>query len=208
MKVCPKCKTTDLPDDVKHCFQCGYEFTPSNGNSNGPLLAIVIIIVIVFLIFGAASNSGNKPPVTLVSQPTVPEISIGLVTIPSPTYRPAETSIKPTIKPIFTKTQSKSSEDSCPGAPKIQVSINDLVRVVTTNNDRLILRSEPRIRDATEIMKLDSGTQLKIHDGPICVTDPETRKNYWFWEVKVKSNEKMGWVAEGDSGMYYIKTVR
>jgi hypothetical protein len=102
---------------------------------------------------------------------------------------------------------TEATPGSCPGAPTPRIFINALVGVIPTNNDRLVLRSSPTINDSTELQRLNTGTQLKVHDGPVCVNDPDTGINYWFWEVKVKSSGRMGWVAEGDRSLYYLKIV-
>jgi len=83
-----------------------------------------------------------------------------------------------------------------------------LVRVVATNQDKLVLRSLPEIRVSTELRRLNTGTELKIFDGPVCVEDHETGFDFWFWEVRVKSTREMGWVAEGDKASYYFEFVR
>ena len=107
-------------------------------------------------------------------------------------------------KPSATTTNS----GSCTEAPRPRIFVNALVKVIATNDDRLVLRSEPSISSSTELQRLNYGTELKVHDGPICVIDPDLKIQYWFWEVKVKSSGQMGWVAEGDRILYYLEVIR
>ena len=119
---------------------------------------------------------------------------------------PTRTALQSTSTPT-TQSPTKIST-SCPKAPTTRISINNLVRVITTDNDRLVLRSIPEINDGTELQRLNKGTELKIFNGPVCVRDPKTSISYWFWEVRIKSTDAFGWVAEGDRSLYYLEVIR
>jgi len=94
---------------------------------------------------------------------------------------------------------------NCPGAPAPRVAIGQQVTVLVENFDKLKLRSAPEISPATELLELEKFTQLKILDGPVCVTDAETEVSYWFWKVSVPLGTGTGWVAEGDFLHYFIE---
>lgn len=150
-----------------------------------------------------------------------PTASKQVTVAPTVTLIPTKTPIIATLtvtssatrKPTSTIPESSGTPDyfggsTCSGAPIVRVKVNDLVIVVTSNSDRLILRSKPIIEKSTELKRLDYGSYLKIHDGPVCVRDASSGKNYWFWEVKDKATGMMGWVADGDSSMHYIKNTK
>ena len=94
---------------------------------------------------------------------------------------------------------------TCPGAPTPRVSVGQQVTVVVDNSDKLKLRSERRISPDTVKMDLDQFTQVKILEGPVCVSSAETGASYWFWQVEVIPTGEIGWVAEGDSLNYFIE---
>ena len=107
-----------------------------------------------------------------------------------------EGSTSPTLTDIDT---------TCPGAPAPHVVVGQQVSVVVENFDKLKLRSVPEISPDTEILELDKFTQLKILEGPVCVSEAETGTSYWFWKVNVPPGTDIGWVAEGDSSHYFIE---
>jgi len=96
-----------------------------------------------------------------------------------------------------------SFEGICPGAPAPHVAIGQEVTVVANDEDKLKLRSEPRISSDNVIRELDKLTHLKILDSFVCVHAEGT--SYWFWEVEVMSTGEVGWVAEGNSSYYFIE---
>jgi len=93
----------------------------------------------------------------------------------------------------------------CPGAPAPHIVVGQQVTVVVEDFDKLKLRSAPEISPDTEKMELDKFTQLKILEGPECVSDAETGTSYWFWKVGVPPGTDIGWVAEGDSLHYFVE---
>jgi len=94
----------------------------------------------------------------------------------------------------------------CPGAPAFHVAIGQQVIVVVDDTDKLKLREIPEISPDTEVKGLDKFTQLKILEGPVCVSSTDPEVSYWFWKVEVLPNGEIGWVAEGDSLNYFIET--
>ena len=211
-----QCQSCDalIPEDTFFCKKC----------KRDRLVRIPqyewILILLVF--FGCAGTFGLGQVIGVRPTPIATQTKNTPTTrAPLPPPAPSNTPIHPTItfepsltpKPIFTQGPTSSPDyysgsNSCPGAPRVKVSKNDLVKVVTSNNDRLILRSKPIIDSSTEIKRLNYGAYLKIHDGPVCVKNPSDGKNYWFWEVKDKATETMGWVADGDSRMHYIEKAK
>ena len=93
----------------------------------------------------------------------------------------------------------------CPGAPAFHVAIGQQVTVVVEDFDNLKLREIPEISPDTEVMDLSRSTQLKILEGPVCVSSTDPEVSYWFWKVEVLPNGEIGWVAEGDSLNYFIE---
>jgi hypothetical protein len=86
---------------------------------------------------------------------------------------------------------------SCPDAPPQRVQVGERA-FVCTKNDRLIVRKNPK-KKATEITRIEPGTQLVIIDGPKCA-------NKWsWWRVETEFGDK-GWVSEGGDSIdpYYI----
>jgi len=96
-------------------------------------------------------------------------------------------------------------EADCPGAPAPHVAIGQEVTVVVNDDDKLKLRGTPEISDNGVVTMLDKLTFLKVLDGPVCVTSIEPAVSYWFWKVEVISTGEIGWVAEGDSSIYFIE---
>ena len=137
------------------------------------------------------------PTVTVMPSPLIPTSTL----IPSPTQNLIPTN---DMSVVLTSTPDFFGGIDCPGAPIVKVQVNDLVMVATSNNDKLILRTKPILDKTTEERKLSYGAYLKIHDGPVCVKDPSSGLNYWFWEVKDKTTGEMGWVADGDSTMHFL----
>ncbi len=206
MKYCPnpECEKA-VPESAQHCPHCGQTLTTKNIPATPFYVAGVTFITIAVILFVRTiqpKTGKDIAPKAITSTPVTQPTS------PQPTLTKRVVSETPTgfTEPDPSATMTISG--SCPGAPNPRIFINALVRVVTTDNDRVVLRSSPTIKDSTELQRLSTGTQLKIHDGPVCVNDASTGINYWFWEVKVKSNGRMGWVAEGDRSLYYLQLAR
>ena len=93
----------------------------------------------------------------------------------------------------------------CSEAPAPHVDVGQQVTVIVEDWDKLKLRSTPEISSASVVMELAQYSQLRILDGPVCVTDPDTKISYLFWKVAVIPSGELGWVAEGDSSHYFIE---
>lgn len=93
----------------------------------------------------------------------------------------------------------------CPGALAPRVVPGQQVTVVAEDTDKLKLRYDPKTSPDTVKQELAQFTQLKIIDGPVCVYSGETGMYYWFWRVAVLPDGEVGWVAEGDSLIYFIQ---
>jgi hypothetical protein len=104
-----------------------------------------------------------------------------------------------------TSTTVTNGDTACPGAPVPHVAIGQQVSVVVENFDKLKLRSAPEISPDTDVLELEKFTQLKVLEGPVCVSDTDTGTFYWFWKVNVPPGTDIGWVAEGDSLHYFIE---
>jgi hypothetical protein len=97
-----------------------------------------------------------------------------------------------------------TAELSCP-APRPHVEIGQQVTVTVEDWDKLKLRSTPRISSDTVLLELEQYTQLRILDGPVCVSSPDTDDSFVFWKVAVIPSGEIGWVAEGDYSHYFIE---
>lgn len=97
-----------------------------------------------------------------------------------------------------------TAEMSC-SAPEPHVAIGQQVTVTVEDWDKLKLRSIPRISSDTVVLELDQYTQLRILDGPMCVSSPDTEDSYVFWKVVVIPSGEIGWVAERDDSHYFIE---
>jgi hypothetical protein len=95
-------------------------------------------------------------------------------------------------------TYTSTTPSACRG-PHASFGVGLEVTVITGDSDKLKLRSEPEISPDAVLQELDQFTKLQIVGGPVCVTSAETGISYWLWKVKVISNRKIGWVAEGDA---------
>jgi len=117
--------------------------------------------------------------------------------IPSVTAT-AETNSSPTPLPptVF----------SCPLAPNPRLKVGDTARIAFTTGQTTRLRSAPEAGDNV-IAMLTEGTEFKIIDGPVCYPRPGRNDAYVYWKISVTSNSQEGWLAEGDSGSYYIESL-
>jgi hypothetical protein len=84
------------------------------------------------------------------------------------------------------------------------VKIGQQVTVTVEDWDKLKLRSTPRISSDTVLLELEQYTQLRILDGPVCVSSPDTDDSFVFWKVAMIPGGEIGWVAEGDYSHYFI----
>lgn len=120
---------------------------------------------------------------------------------------PEKLALEKTVLPTNTLIIKRTTAD-CSTAAKPRIDVNDLIEVKTTKSDPLRLRSSPDISYDNIKIRLAPGTQLKVLDGPICVKDDKTGNYYWFWEVKVRDTNEIGWVAEGQPYYYYVEKIK
>ena len=155
---------------------------------------LVVISLLVILI-----SACTRPVATSI--PLVEEVQS---TQPAPSSTP--TALLDTVVSAPTETPAvvtATAEPTCPGAPRVQ--IGQQVTVLVEDSDKLKLRSEPIILPDTVMMELPQFTELKILEGPVCVSDAETQISYWFWKVTVLPTAEIGWIAEGEYPRYFIK---
>ena len=85
------------------------------------------------------------------------------------------------------------------------MALGQEVTVVVDDTDKLKLRTAPEISPDTEFLALDKLTQLRIVEGPVCVTTDDSEVSYWFWKVELLATGETGWVAEGDTANNFIE---
>ncbi len=172
--------------------------------------AVVYSIVIFVIIFSSVSykvvsNISTRVNLTKMANATL--VSKYAETLVSEmTSTALYISLHPTATATITVTPKASPTKlqlSCETAPEPHVRIGQNVTVMVENYDKLKLRSEPRISPDTVITELNKFSKLVILDGPECVAGADNIM-YWFWEVRVTSTNKVGWVAEGQISHYYI----
>ncbi len=83
----------------------------------------------------------------------------------------------------------------CPDSPPTRLILAERARVTFDDPSPLRLRSRSGI-DASILDELLIGSVVLVLDGPECA-DGYT----WY---QVQAGERVGWVAEGEPGLYYI----
>lgn len=114
----------------------------------------------------------------------------------APLVESVEITSSPTLMPIQEIVLiSPQVINQCSGAPDIRLIIQGRGRV-TDNNDTLNLRSGPDVSFdiLTALNPLDEFTVI---DGPTCAGSFS-----WF---RIRFNNTIGWIAEGDSEDYYVE---
>lgn len=180
----------------------------------GLIFAIVVLVAcagaLIYLLANPSGMDGglpwstrtpraaNEPPVT---QPTA---GLDLPTRAGPTL--TQPPLLPTLTqpPVMTLTTTLTPSPTpftCPGMLPSRVKVGDTVRVCT-KQDRLILRVAPS-RSAEELVRIVTGTELKILEGPVC--DDEST----WWRIRIDSG-LTGWVREGTDATdpYFICPVK
>ena len=87
---------------------------------------------------------------------------------------------------------------SCPGAMASRLKKDMPARVTFTDGTPLRLREKPG-KDGAVLGSIPEGGTMTIVDGPQCVA-----AGIW-WQVKVGSSGKVGWVLEGEKANYYVE---
>ncbi len=180
----------------------------------GLIAAIVLLLGCAgFLIFTLASSSGDDRRTPGQEPPPGAAPTTGL---DLPTRAPAGTDAPPALLPTLTqppfnpptvtteptRTLTPSPTPfTCPGMLPSRVKVGEKARVCT-KQDRLILRESPS-RSANELVRIVTGTEFKIMEGPVC-EDQST-----WWRIALDSG-LTGWVREGTDATdpYFICPVK
>lgn len=123
---------------------------------------------------------------------------------PFPTLTPLPTMTAfPTLTPLPTTTPGSPVGTGCEyayvGGGGLPVAIGDTAQV-TTYGAAVRLRTAPLL-DATMIAELLPGTQMTILSGPYC------GQGYRWWEVRLITNNTVGYVADSNQGGLWIEAV-
>lgn len=91
---------------------------------------------------------------------------------------------------------------ACSGAPLQQVEVGGRA-YVCTKTDNLRLRNKAGLYFSDIVAKIETGTHLKIIDGPEC------NNGFYWWKVETETGI-VGWVAEGGDNVdpYFICPAR
>jgi len=164
------------------------------------LKRFIVIFLLVTLTSACTARFSTLTPPAQEVQNTQPVFSNTLETILTAT--PTPLIVLATAPPLPTLS---TAVPACPGAPAPHVVIGQQVTVVVEDFDKLKLREIPVISPDTDVMELAKFTQLKILDGPVCVTSTDPEASYLFWKVAVIPGGEIGWVAEGDPLHYFVE---
>ena len=111
----------------------------------------------------------------------------------------------PTPQPTATVVVKLPTALTCPGAPAAHISVGQKVTVITEDYDKLKLRSDPSF-SSEHAKELTKFTQLKVLDGPVCVTSSDPGASYLFWKVTILDiTGETGWIAEGNAFYYFVQ---
>lgn len=125
-------------------------------------------------------------------------------TQPMATITPTALFITTNTDATFTPAVVTATPDFiCSNAPAPRVKPEQQVTVLVEDWDKLKLRSSAAVDSDNVVMELNQYTQLRILDGPVCVS--ATEASYVFWKVAVIPSGEIGWVAEGDLTHYFIE---
>jgi len=142
--------------------------------------------VLFILLFISACTSNSDPSPSVDGTRIVP---IGVTQV-NPTQSDVQTVDNvPVIMPSQLAVE-------CDNAPVIRMTVQQPGRVTDDNNDTLNLRNGPGV--SFDILEaLDPGDEFMVIGGPTCAGGFA-----WF---RIRHNNNIGWVAEGDSESYYIE---
>lgn len=164
---------------------------------------LIVWFFCLFIFTGAACSQEDAAPTHTLPAAT---ILAPASPIAPPSLTPTETAtVKPSDTPMPTATPTQALPSAtprptlpsaCPGAPKIQLAVEDWVRVSLFPPVSSNLRSSPGL--AGEIVGVvKPGENLQIVEGPQCADE------YTWWRVRrLKGSE--GWTAEGDAEAYWL----
>jgi hypothetical protein len=191
MKTCPNGHL--VPNNAIFCPYDGYRFPAKLGISKGIYLPLIIFLGIIVVITVIVLATKSAPPIIHPIVINISPTSVQIIYTPTDVYNtPQALQQNPTPYPTI--------DISCPGAPPIRIEVGNLVRVTTTEGDKLRLRSSPEATDNI-IRMIPTGTELRVIDGPMC------SDAFSYWEIQIPGTTQTGWVAEGDYSLYYIEPV-
>ena len=192
----------------------------------GVIGAVVICVLAIAVLVSLLPKNSPPPSLPLQTGPTDQPAAYQLATAaPTIAFAPVATNApvveqiptltftpRPSQTPVNTDTATPDSSNPtpypimsyrCPGARASQVAKGDLVKVTTTQGDKLLLRSSPEklTNNANKLDSFPAGTELRV------IGDYACSDNYMFWPVQVPGTNEQGWVIEGDFQLYYIEPI-
>ena len=159
------------------------------------LLLLLVFLTGCTVVPSAPAQSPTALVFTATSPPTLTATPT-LTVLPSPTATQA-----PTLAPTstITLTPQPSPTPVCPGAPSSFLAVGDVVMVSLDPPVSSRLREQPGLAGKIAGQAL-SGQLMEILDGPACAD------GYVWWRVRLKSQNLVGWTAEGDAeGTWLVK---
>ena len=187
MKTCPKCQQSNLPDNIQHCFSCGYDFSSSKvkkSTSSKPIFATIFavgvgIIILILMVTGNRVDAGPSP----VSMNTPKIITVVVTATSRPSTETEKKVSTPTARTILpSKTPTAYEEQD-----KSYVTIS-----CAEDISQAALRKSPGYAskdDAVDIIyKVDCGQQLLL------LGDSQHADGLRWW--KVSWNGYVGWMAD------------
>jgi uncharacterized protein YgiM (DUF1202 family) len=87
---------------------------------------------------------------------------------------------------------------ACPGGMAARLAKSARARVTFTDGTPLRIRNKAG-KGGTILGTIPEGGTMVVLDGPQCDADGA------WWQVKVESGGKTGWVLEGEKGVYYVE---
>lgn len=147
-----------------------------------------------------------SPTWTLLPQfSATPEVTL---TATDPPVSPTATLTA--VKPTDTETveiEATATAFVCANAPVTRMNVGDYARVTFTDGTPLRVRRRPVVGVDNVLVQLPEGATFTVIGGPRCAPIPDTDRSFIFWKIEIESSGEDGWVAEGDSGSYYIEPV-
>jgi hypothetical protein len=117
--------------------------------------------------------------------------------LPTKTLTPPSTpTLRTTVSPSPTRTETLIKIVDCPGAPEITLKLGDWVMVSTDPPLPNMVRNRPG-SNSELIGQVQPGENVLVVDGPQC------EDNYTWWYVR-SLNGLEGWTVEGDSSGYWL----
>jgi len=145
---------------------------------------IIYAWLMLLLITACNTTRSTAIPIETASQPADrPTVSASNTPIPTRTpFEPVRLEVSPTL--------------ACTDAPRTRLIIGERGRVLDDDNRPLNVRNAPGT-DNEVLRRLEILTVFDVLEGPQC------RDQYaWFY---IRSGSLEGWVAEGDTDVYYVE---